>query len=550
MGSEWKQEPILRLVAGSTPVKTIPIAFGSLLIGRNKECQAVLVGDSKVSKRHAELRRDASGVYLRDLKSTNGTTVNGELLQDGERQLHDGDKVRICEHLFVFHSTLVTLSDDDDSSKIIGSIDMASSSRLMTKVRSEERLLAILDISRDIGNTLHLREVLEKTLGSLFRIFPQAERGFILLRKAIGGDPVLQAVKHRSPEGGALTVSTTVFAHVMDKGTAILSQNLVAAFPKSESLQGTEIRTMMGVPLLDQQRNPIGMIQIDTFDQKSKFSQEDLDLLVAVAGPIGLAVENASLHEERIRFTNIQASLVAAREVQFAMLPESRPDVPNYEFWDFYEPAESVGGDYFDYMPLKGPASESKVWAVILGDVAGHGMPAALMVAKLSSEARMCFLTEPDPVEAMEKLNRQLADVRFPERFITFLGTVLDVEANTLTIINAGHMGPMVRRANGRVEILGEQEGGPPLAIFENTKYRATQTKLELGDVVILYTDGVHEAMNPECEIFCTNRLKRTIETAPAGAEAVVDAIVRAVRQHAAGSPQSDDIGIVCFRRI
>ncbi len=377
MGSEWKQEPILRLVAGSTPLKTIPIPDGSLVIGRNKECQAVLLGDAKVSKRHAEVRRDDSGVYLRRPEEHQRNDRQRGGPPGAERQLRDGDKVRICEHLFVFHSTLVTLSDDDDSSKIIGSIDMASSSRLMTKARPEERLLAILDISRDIGNTLHLREVLEKTLGSLFRIFPQAERGFILLRKSVGGEPVIQAVKHRSAEGGPLTVSTTVFAHVMDKGTAILSQNLVAAFPKAESLQGTEIRTMMGVPLLDQQRSPIGMIQIDTFDQKSKFSQEDLDLLVAVAGPIGLAVENASLHEDIVLFTNIRASMENAREVQFAMLPECRPDVPSYEFWDYYEPAESVGGDYFDYLPLHGPAVGLEGVGDHPGGRRGQGMPAA-----------------------------------------------------------------------------------------------------------------------------------------------------------------------------
>ena len=551
VGSEWKQEPILRLVTGTTPLKTIAIPVGTLVIGRNKDCQVVLMGDSKVSKKHVEVRRDGSGVYLRDLKSTNGTSVNGEFLVAAERQLRDGDKVRICEHLFVYHSTMVKLSDDDDSEKILGSIEMASSSRLPTKVRSEERLLAILDISRDIGNTLHLREVLEKTLGSLFRIFPQAERGFILLRKADGGDPILQAVKHRDPDGGPLTVSTTVFAHVMDKGTAILSENLVtdSRFGNPGSLQG-ETRTMMGVPLLNQDRSPIGMIQIDTRDQKSRFSQEDLDLLVAVAGPIGLAVENASLHEEILHYASIKESLKNAREVQLAMLPEYRPDVPSYEFFDVYEPAESVGGDYFDYMPLKGPANDSKAWAVTLGDVAGKGMPASLLMAKLTAEARMCFLTEPDPVHAVEKLNRQLADARFPERFITFLGTVLDVEANTLTIVNAGHMGPMIRRASGRVEVIGEELGGLPLAYSEETRYRSAQTTLERGDLVVLYTDGVHEAMNPESQIFRTDRLKRTIERAPGSAEEVVNAIVRAIRQHAAGCPQSDDIGIVCFRRI
>ncbi len=551
MASEWKPEPFLRLVAGSSAAKSIPIPQGKVIVGRNKEaCQIILEGDRRISKQHAEIRHDASGVFLQDLESTNHTYVNGEELRPLiERKLRDSDQITICEHMFVFHSTLVTLSDvDDESSKIIGLIDMASSSRLLPKNRSEERLLAILDISRDIGNTLHLRELLEKTLGSLFRIFPQADRGFILLR----GDrePILQAVKQRDGSSRSLTVSTSVFAHVMDMGTAILTENLVARFPNSKSLEGSEIRTMMGVPLLDQDRTPIGMIQIDTFQAKSHFKQEDLDLLVAVAGPIGLAVENANLHEKIVHFTNIQASLQNAREVQLTLLPESRPVIADYEFWDIYEAAQSVGGDYFDYLPLRGTSEDAREWSINLGDVAGKGMPAALLMSRLASESRMCFLTETDPVRAMEKLNNQLTDSRFPERFITFIATVLNLNSHSLTIVNAGHMGAMIRRTTGEVEIVGEDRSGAPLAIFEGTRYRSTETNLNVGDVVVLYTDGVHEAMNPEDQCFRTDRLKKTVLTAPLGAENVGQEIIKAVRRHAAGCPQSDDIGIVCFRRI
>lgn len=551
MGSEWKSEPVLRLIAGSTPARTFPIPTGILVVGRNKDCDVVLDGDTRISKRHMEVRRDGDAVYLKDLKSTNKTAVNGDYLEPFvEHRLRDGDHIKVCEHLFSYHSSLVALSNDDDHSKILGSIEVASSSRLIAKFRTEERLRAILEISRELGNTLHLREVLEKTLGSLFKIFPQAERGFILLRKDGSGTPVLQAIRHREGADAAVTVSTTVFAHVMERGNAILSENLVddSRFVQARSLQGSEIRTMMGVPLLDQDRVPIGMIQIDTRDQRSKFSQEDLDLLASVAGPVGLAVENAGLHEDLLRFASVRASLQNAREVQLAMLPACRPDVPGYEFWDFYEPAESVGGDYYDYLPVRGH-DDAPLLAVTLGDVSGKGMPAALLMAKLTSEVRFSLLTDTDLPRAITALNKRLADAKFPERFITLIGTVLDPVAHRVAVVKAGHIGPMIRRASGQVELVSNEGGGPPLAIFESTRYSAQTLDLAPGDVVLLYTDGVDEAMNPEGECLKTERLRRAVRAARGDAAGVGMAVIEAVRQHAAGCPQSDDIGIVCFGR-
>jgi len=552
MASDWTPEPTLRLVSGTTPARSFPIPIGPLTVGRNKECTIVLVGDSRVSKKHAEFRREGRHVYLRDNGSTNGTSVNGEFLQ-GERRLRNGDQIKICDHIFEFYSSLVAMSDDEDSSKILGSIEVATSSRLGPKHRTEERLLAILDISRDLGNTLHLREVLEKTLGSLFRIFPQAERGFILLRQreGAGSEPIVEAVKQREDSAATMSVSTTVFAHVMDHAKAILSENLVddSRFDNPRSLQGIK-RTMMGVPLLNQGRSPIGMIQLDTRDQTTRFSQEDLDLLVAVAGPIGLAVENANLHEDVIRFTQIKASLQAAREVQMALLPISRPDAPGYEFFDAYEPAEIVGGDYFDYLPLKSTGSTAGTWAITLGDVAGHGMPAALLMAKLVSEARMSLLTEADPVLAIQRLNRQLVDERFPDRFITFVSTFLDPVAHRLTVVNAGHPRPLIRRSSGQIEVVGDDQAGPPLALFPSTHYHTAEVELGVGDVVVLFTDGVDEALDPKGVCFRLERLKKTVLDAKFAAEHIGEAILNAVHEHMAGGIPHDDIGIVCFGRV
>ncbi len=541
------------MVAGDAPGRAFDLNRERTILGRSKDNEIVLPVDT-VSKRHAEIRKQANGFVLVDLKSRNRTQVNGvNLRAETPTQLRDGDQITICEFSFVFHNPVVTMQDDDEgSSTILGQIEVKSSLHAKGTAKAEDKLPAILEISAAIGKTLSLREILEKTLASLFTIFPQAERGFVLLKEGELGSLVPHAILYRDEEKSRLTLSQTVFTHVMDEGRAILSTNVPddSRFHSSKSLHDAEIRTMMCVPLLNQEREPVGMIQIDTRNQKSKFVQDDLDLLVAVAGPIGLALENSRLHGELLRLSVMEAGLQHAHEVQIALLPENRPDEPGYEFWDAYEPAQSVGGDYFDYLPLPARTDGEKVWAITLGDVSGKGMPAALLMAKLSSEVRMTLLTEPDPANAVQKLNRQLLDARFPERFITFVLVLLDTTRHTLTVVNAGHMDPLIRRADGTAEEIGVSVAGPPLAVEENTVYRVETTTLAPGDVVILYTDGVSEAMDSHEHIFRFDRLSETVLAAGNGPEAVGEAIVKAVRMHSAGCDQSDDIGLVCFGRV
>ena len=545
--------PILRMVEGDAPGRAFDLSREKTVLGRAKDNGIVLPAET-VSKKHAEIRRHEDGFVLVDLKSRNRTQVNGTTIRaEAPTPLRDGDKITICEFSFVFHNPAVSVQNDDEgTSTILGSIEVKSSLHGIGTAKPEEKLPAILEISGAIGNTLSLREVLEKTLGSLFTIFPQAERGFVLLRQGEQGELVPQAIRYRDEEKGRLTLSQTVFSHVMNEGRAILSTNVPndSTFTSSKSLHDAEIRTMMCVPLLDPKRVPVGMIQLDSRNQKSRFGQEDLDLLVAVAGPIGLAIENSRLHTDIVRLSVMEAELRHAHDVQMALLPEKRPDVPGYQFWDAYEPAQSVGGDYFDYFPMPARGNGDKVWAITLGDVSGKGMPAALLMAKLASEVRMLLLTEPDPAKAVERLNRQLLDSRFPDRFITFVLVLLDTGSHTLTVVNAGHMGPLIRRANGTAEVVGETRAGPPLAILDDVICGIETTTLSPGDIVVLYTDGVSEAMDSRDRIFKFDRLRKTVLAAGNGADIVGEAILKAVRLHCAGAEQSDDIGLVCFTRL
>ncbi len=537
--------PWLEMLKGETPGKTFPLNKEVTVLGRDAACEIVL-SDHEVSKRHAKITRKDDGSHIEDLHSTNGTKVANQELT-ASRRLEDGNLIEIGDTQFVFSET---------GSTILSVLDVSSTSeRQIVMVRPEEKLHAILEIARELGGTIDLDGVLGKVLEALFRILPQADRGFILLKVEGTDQLILRASKFRQQDGVSPTFSRTIFNHVTREGLAILCEDIGAddRFGDSPSVKESRIRTMMCVPLWDRERHSVGVIQIDTQDEHGRFEEDDLELMAAIAGPVSVAIENARLHALAVKQADMEREAHDARAVQLAIIPEKKPHLPGYEFWHFYEPARSVGGDYFDYRPIprSGPpfAQPADHWAIAIGDVSGKGMPAALLMAQLSSEVRLLIQTEPDPARVVDRLNRDLCASRADERFITFLLVLLDGQRHELTVVNAGHMGPMIRRSDGRIEVIGEEQSGPPLGLMEEQAYEAVMTSINSGDVVLLYTDGVNEALDNEGRLFGIERLKQTLATAPTEAGKVGDSILDAVRRHVAGRTQSDDITLLCFGR-
>ncbi len=193
------------------------------------------------------------------------------------------------------------------------------------------------------------------------------------------------------------------------------------------------------------------MIQLDALDQRNRFRQDDLDMLVSVACQAAFAVENAQLHEAAMRDQAMKRELAVAHEVQRGFLPSAAPRIPEYDFFEFYEPASQLGGDYYDYVELPGGRL-----AVVVADVSGKGISASLLMAKLSAETRYCLASEPEPAQAIGRLNRVFCDSVWDDRFVTMVLAVLDPRRHEVTIVNAGHLpplwryGPNGRRAGGR----------------------------------------------------------------------------------------------------
>ena len=559
----WWIMAVLEVLKGLQPGHTFPVHGPRAVLGRHPECDIVL-DVAAVSRQHAAIVRQSESYFIEDMGSRNGTFLNGEMIRQ-RAPLGEGDRVVICDIAFRFHagegsdqpvqsSSLPLLVDDEPGqpapgSSVMSKLDLSSSQdRLFGSVRPEVKLKAVLEIARNLGQALSLEVVLARVLDSLFKIFSQADRGFVVLKHRDGGPLLPKAVKYRQIDDDTTArISRTVVREVMDRKEAILSADAASdtRFNMAQSIADYQIRSMMCAPLIDSEDRALGVIQIDTLDQRSRFKQDDLEVLASVAAQVAVAVENAQLHEQALHQQALERDLQLAHRVQQGIVPAKAPDVSGYQFFHYYDAANQVGGDYYDYIPL----ARGRL-AVVLADVSGKGVAAALLMAKLSGEVRYQFAIEPDPAAAVGHINETFSRPDWEDRFVTFVAALLDPLEHRLTIVNAGHMAPLLRRADGRVEMLGDKQAGLPLGVTDDFPYECTEGKLEAGDCLTLFTDGISEAMNAGGQMYGTGRLVEQIGQPAPGVAELGQKILEDVQRFVGGYPQSDDMCISCFGRV
>jgi sigma-B regulation protein RsbU (phosphoserine phosphatase) len=553
---------ILQIVNASGDSEQLQLPGDRNVMGRHPDCDLVLESAS-VSRQHAQIIREGAQYFVEDLHSRNGTFVNGQQIA-GRKLLEDGDRLKICDLSFTFYTdqpsdrlrntetAALALMDDEPASptsSIMSKLDVsASHSGVRLTVNPEAKLRAMIEISQNLGKAVSLDEVLAKLLDSLFKIFLQADRGFVILRTGPEGVLVPKAIKHRrSDNEDQIRVSRTVVNQVMKTQEAVLSADAASdsRFDTSQSIADLRIRSMMCAPLVNNDGQSLGVIQIDTNDSRHRFQKDDLDVLASVASQAAIAVDNAQLHETTLKQQGMQRDLELAHKVQRGLLPSEPPQLPGYHFFDFYEPANQVGGDYYDYVEL----SNNRL-AVVLGDVSGKGVSAALLMAKLSGEVRYCLASEPTPAEAVSRINASFSRSGWQDRFVTFILAVLDGKTNELTVVNAGHMAPLLRHSQGLVEEIGDEVAGLPLGVDADYQYDQYKRQIDPGDFLVLYTDGISEAMNIDNDLYGIERLRGQLDRSSVTVDDLGRLILDDVKRFVGGRPQSDDMCLACFGRM
>ncbi|MGN6544118.1 MAG: SpoIIE family protein phosphatase [Aureliella sp.] len=535
-----------------------------VILGRHPECDVILDAGA-VSRQHARIVRRGDDLQLEDLKSRNGTFLNGHLIS-GATTLADGDLVRICDLEFSFHTDnsqalydstaikdgsstfgVLLVDDPEGSSRAVTSkIDVrsgAAGSQLTTN--AEVRLAAVLEIVQSLGKAVVLDEVLPKVLDTLFRIFVQADRGFIVLRGK-HGELIPKWLKTRQADmQETFRISRTVMRQVMDDRHALISLDASSdeRFEMSQSVTDFRIRSMIVAPLLSSEGEPIGAIQMDTLNQRRRFEEPDLEILTAVAAQAGVAIENAQLHEQLVEQRLFEQDLDLARRVQQAFLPAKHPDLEGFSFYHFYQPAQQIGGDYFDYIPLP----DQRI-AIVVADVVGHGVSAAMLMAKLSAETRFALASSQSVNRAIGTLNARMSGLGV-EKFITFLCLVLDPKSGAIEIVNAGHMPPLWRRGADQILQPGEAESGLPLGIMDDLEYDLSSITLAPGERLVLYTDGIHEAPNLAGDAFGIARLEELLASPLTCVQEIGENVTQTVIKHIEGTTQADDMCLLVLGR-
>jgi len=565
---------ILTSASDSVKKQTFRLQEGSVTIGRHPGCD-LHINDGSVSRKHAMVDFRDDAYYVEDLDSRNGTFLNDAKIA-GPAKLYDGAQVKICDVVFTFLSNdapktrapqstaaaalvgnsrpsmlqTIVLQDSPpiENEGHVAQIEQSShSSHRHQHVSAEQKLRTLIKVTQVLSESLERDEVLSRILDFLFEHFEEADRGFIILKTSDGTLLPLGCKTRRPQDEEQIRISKTIVNQVMETRCPVISSDASSddRFDLSQSVMDFQIRSIMCAPLINSQDESIGVVQLDTLRSSIVFTEEDLELLATISMQASLTIQKADLFEEAKRSREMGQDLKLAHELQSRFLPQIPPKVEAYSFSSFYKPMQQVGGDYFDYIEL-----DDDHLAVILADVVGHGIAAAMLMAKVSAESRFALATTKSASAAMERLNNKLTDMHL-NRFVTLVLCLLNTKTNTLEVVNAGHMPPVIRRhKTGELEELPLDDSGVPVGILPDFKYESSKVSIEPGDVVILYTDGLNEAMDVEGNQLTTERMLAEVHSSQAKTPSAINKVIcDEVHRHMGIVNPIDDMCLVCFGR-
>jgi len=535
------------------PARNVPLGGARLSVGRSNAADLCFPEDTGLSRVHFAFDPDGDAWTIEDLGSKNGTYVN-EIALKGRLILKPGDRVT-AGHLAIVFSP----GADRGSSErvVVFEGDLAASpstSTVMTTLTASAQALGHSANVHRAGEKASAMQALIQAGRVLLENRPLADLFPLIL------DLAIQAVGAQrgalmSLEGDELTLRAhkgegfRISSHVRDKvikekaSILVRDAQLDATFRDHMSIVEQKVHTMMAAPLQTEERI-MGLLYVDSPFVLREFTKDDLSLLTVMANTAAIRIENARLAEIEEGDRRIQRDLSQAAEIQRGVLPSKAPQAAGADVAGFNAACRTVGGDYYDYFVY--PDGRT---GLALGDVSGKGMPASLMMMALHARVQVLAEDPGDLAAFMTRLNKATCVNCPANRFITFFFCVLDGATGELAYANAGHNPPVLMRANGSAEMV--EGGGPVLGLLPMAPYREMRARLEPGDILALYSDGVTEANNTADEEFGEERLIEALrQHRGEPAETIVQAVRTALAAFTAKAPQADDITLVIARRL
>src|SRR5215218_2312614 len=520
--------------------RIVPIAKSPFEIGRRETNDLRLAG-SEVSRDHAQIVIDGNRFTLHDRNSRYGTYVNGE--QVNERLLVHGDKVRLGR---TGGAEMVFLLADSQPP-----VDRATT----TAIGDLRQIAALLEGLRALGSGRVLDDVLSLVLDSAIEV-SGAERGFIMLALE-STDLEFKMARgrgHITLSGGSFATSRKIPEEVFRTGDPRIVQDLLDGDLANVHM-GTValgIRNVLCVPLklvryVDKVENigenrRIGVLYLDSKEKGSLLSKSTQAALETLATEAAVAIENARLYRETMEKARMEQEMRIAAEIQQALLPKAARAGSYFRAAAASLPCRSIGGDFYDYVEM-GDGS----LGFALGDVAGKGPPAALLSAMMQGIFAAQAATSDEPSQTITRVNLALYRRGIESRFVTLMYGVLD-HAGNMVYCNAGHNPPLVIGAAGVRRL---ERGGPIVGLFENATYEEERLTLSPGDWLIVFSDGISEAMSASGDEYGEARIIECVQRNTAlDPSRLLEALFSDVRDFARGAAQSDDITAMVLRYV
>lgn len=564
----------LIFLAGPNAGRRYKLGDGDYIIGRRSDCQ-IFVPDMRVSRQHARLRREKTGWCIEDLGSNNGTFVNGQRVQNA--LLSNEDEITIANNRirvdlpvtttgkpkssFDANVTIVDVEnpevylsrEESDSARFLRSGALAGIQDSSREARLLERKLnAVSAILETAANNPEADELLEAIVSQLLEVFPQADSVGVLVEDERTGELMVKCQQHRRDQvyGADIEVPGTIIDRVVSDQRGILlgeQSGNIRLPPRNDSTAPHSVKDLTAEPLGNRMGAPIqaqtahyGVVYVEC--KTGSFRQEDLDLLTSIAAQAGLAIHAARMQAQLMQRQRLERDLRVARQIQRSLLPADMPRVVGLDFAIHYEPAYQIGGDFYDF-----------VWhdkthvAIMVGDVAGKAISAALYMARLTSELRSRAGIARTPSRLLRRVNEEMVKLGDDGMFATLIYAVYDLENRTLVFTNAGHVAPLLRRGDRVFPLHAERAHVAPLGVVSDLEVGEARVQLHSGDMIVFTTDGIHEARDAAGHEYGLKRLSRRIRSARGQADDVVRAILQDVDGHVKDGTQADDITVVAM---
>ena len=438
------------------------------------------------------------------------------------------------DHFTEEHKRLLTLI----ASRMAVGIENA---RLYTRIsRQAKSLLLLNEIARELTSILNVDELL-KRIGELVSRLIDFQMFSILLVDA-AGEKLQHRFSLRFQENihlkNDIPIGKGIVGAAAEQKKAVLIRDVKKDTRYIET--NPETRSELAVPLIYKDK-VIGVLDLE-HTKKGFFTDDHQRTITTLAAQIAIAIENARLYEEIAKQERrLERDLAMARELQFRLLPPSRPQLANLEIAAKFSPARAIGGDLYDFIKY----SQSRM-AFVIGDISGKGAPAAIYAALVSGILRSHAPMEPGPAEMLAAVNYSLAERRIDGQFCSLIYSVWDDQNLTLQVANSGLPRPIYCH-KGKTQFI--EATGLPLGLFDDAEYDEFTFQAEPEDLFVFFSDGILDATNRAGDLFGRTRLEKIISNcADNSADSIVKSVFKAVAEHAAGVETFDDETVVAIR--